>query len=395
MAENTASYSVAQAGEISPGAATPRWAQRVNDVLATADIRIGGDRPWDIRVNDARLFRRVLVGGVTALGDAYIDQWWDCDALDQFFDRAFGPMLRAGFLSIFEPRVRICFKNCGTFKARAARRNAESHYNLGNDLFQIMLDPRMLYTCAYWKNARTLDKAQEAKLELTCQKIGLRKGQRVLDIGCGWGGFAKYAAERHGAAVAAINVSSEQVKYATESCRGLPVEVRLQDYRDVNETFDHVVSVGCMEHVGPKNHRRFMQTAHRCMRDDGLFLLHFIASRNTYPNTQDRELSWIEKHIFPGAVMPSLKHLGAAIDGIFVIEDLHNFGADYDTTLMAWFANFERGWPAIEQKYGPRFYRMWKYYLHSCAGAFRCRKYQLWQVVLSKQGVRGGYTAVR
>ncbi len=173
------------------------------------------------------------------------------------------------------------------------------------------------------------------------------------------------------------------------------MEVRLQDYRDVNETFDHVVSVGCMEHVGPKNHRRFMQTAHRCMRDDGLFLLHFIASRNTYPNTQDRELSWIEKHIFPGAVMPSLKHLGAAIDGIFVIEDLHNFGADYDTTLMAWFANFERGWPAIEQKYGPRFYRMWKYYLHSCAGAFRCRKYQLWQVVLSKQGVRGGYTAVR
>jgi cyclopropane-fatty-acyl-phospholipid synthase len=276
-----------------------------------------------------------------------------------------------------------------------AQRNAEAHYNLGNDLFQTFLDRRMLYTCAYWKNARTLDEAQEAKVDLICRKIGLREGQRVLDVGCGWGGFAKYAAERYGASVVAINVSSEQVKFATESCRGLPVEVRFQDYREVNERFDHIVSIGCLEHVGPKNHREFMQIARRCLRDDGLCLLHFIASRKSYPNTQDTEMLWMQKHIFCRAVMPSLKQFGAAIDGLFVIEDLHNFGSDYDTTLMAWFANFERGWPAIEQKYGPRFYRMWKYYLLSCAGAFRARKYQLLQIVLSKNGVRGGYEAVR
>ena len=396
MGQNFASYEMARDGEKFTGAATPRWARRVNDLLATADIRVGGDRPWDIRVNDSRLYRRVLINGVTGMGDAYIDGWWDCEAIDQLLDR----VLQAGLPGKIPFDLRATgsylLQKVWNLQSRGrARRNAESHYNTGNDLFQIMLDRRMLYTCGYWKEAKNLDEAQEAKLELSCRKIGLRAGQRVADIGCGWGGFAKYAAERHGANVVAVNVSSEQVNFARESCRDLPVEVRLQDYRELNEPVDHVVSLGCMEHVGPKNHRVFMQTAHRCLSNDGLFLLHFIASRNTYPNTQDRELSWIEKHIFPGAVMPSLKHIGAAIDGLFVIEDLHNFGADYDTTLMAWLSNFERGWPAIEGKYGPRFYRMWRYYLSICAGAFRCRKYQLWQIVLSKNGVRGGYKAVR
>jgi len=396
MAQNTATCENAQHVNGSSVETIPRLAHHVNDLLATADIRADGDRPWDIRINDARMYRRLAIGGLTGLGDAYVDQWWDCDAIDQFFDHALGA--RLGNRIPFDPRAAASylFQKLWNFQRPGrSRRNAEAHYNLGNDLFERMLDHRMLYTCGYWKTAHTLDDAQEAKVELVCRKIGLREGQRVLDIGCGWGGFAKYAAERHGASVVAINVSDEQVRFATESCRGLPVEVRLQDYRQVNEPFDHIVSLGCMEHVGPKNYRQFMRTAHRCLRDGGLCLLHFIASRNSFPNTQDSEVLWIEKHIFPGAVLPSLKQIGAAIDGLFVIEDLHNFGSDYDPTLMAWFANFERGWPAIEQKYGPRFHRMWKYYLLMCAGAFRSRKYQLWQIVLSKEGVRGGYEAVR
>jgi cyclopropane-fatty-acyl-phospholipid synthase len=396
MEKNAALTNISAPCDTLPATSAPRLARRVNDLLATADIRVGGDRPWDIRVNDPRLYRRVILGGMLGLGDAYVDQWWDCGAIDQFFDRA----LQSGLASRlpFDVRAVTSFliQKLWNFQSPGrSRRNAEAHYNLGNDFFQLMLDPRMLYTCAYWKNAHALDDAQEAKVELVCRKIGLRQGQRVLDIGCGWGGFAKYAAERHGASVVAVNISTEQVKFATESCRGLPVDVRLHDYRDVNEPFDHVVSLGCMEHVGPKNYRQFMQTAHRCLRDDGLCLLHFISARNTFPNTQDSEVLWMEKHIFPGLVIPSLKQIGAAIDGLFVIEDLHNFGSDYDPTLMAWFANFERGWPAIEKQYGPRFYRMWKYYLLSCAGAFRSRKYQLWQIVLSKHGVRGGYQAVR
>ncbi len=396
MAQDRATCEIAQHGNGSSVAAIPRFAHRVDELLATADIRADGDRPWDIRINNARMYRRLAIGGLTGLGDAYVDGWWDCDAIDQFFDHAL--RARLGSRIPFDPRAAASylFQKLWNFQRPIrSRLNAEAHYNLGNDLFGRMLDHRMLYTCGYWMNAQTLDDAQEAKVELVCRKIGLREGQRVLDIGCGWGGFAKYAAERHGASVVAVNVSSEQVKYATESCRGLPVEVRLQDYREVHEPFDHIVSLGCLEHVGPKNYRQFMRMAHRCLRDDGLCLLHFIASRNSFPNTQDSEVLWIEKHIFPGAVLPSLKQIGAAVDGMFVIEDLHNFGSDYDPTLMAWFANFDRGWPAIEQKYGSRFYRMWKYYLLMCAGAFRSRKYQLWQIVLSKEGVRGGYKAVR
>jgi len=396
MQQNTASCEIAQEGDASSIASTPRLVRRVNDLLATADIRVGGDRPWDIRINDPRLYRRLVMGALTGLGDAYVDGWWDCEAIDQFFDRAVQTGLARQIPFDLRASASFLLQKLWNFQRPGrSRRNAESHYNLGNDLFQTMLDPHMLYTCGYWKNARTLDEAQEDKCELVCRKIGLREGNRVLDIGCGWGGFAKYAAQRHGASVVAINVSSEQVKLAADSCHGLPVQVRLQDYRELNEPFDHIVSLGCMEHVGPKNYRQFMQTIHRCLRDGGLCLLHFIASRNSFPNMQESEVLWINKHIFPGAVMPSLKQIGAAIDGLFVIEDLHNFGSDYDPSLMAWFANFERGWPSIEQKYGQRFYRKWKYYLLSCAGGFRARKYQLWQIVLSKHGVRGGYEAVR
>jgi cyclopropane-fatty-acyl-phospholipid synthase len=396
MELHAAPCEIAQEVRGSPVGAMPRWEKCVSDLLATADIAIGGNRPCDIRINDARLYRRLVLGGLTGLGDAYVDQWWDCHALDQFFDRALLATLGRRIPFDLRAATSCLLQKLWNFQRPGrSRHNAEAHYNLGNDLFQMMLDPRMLYTCGYWKTAQTLDDAQEAKVDLVCRKLGLREGQRVLDIGCGWGGFAKYAAQRYGANVVAINVSSEQVKLATESCRGLSVDVRLQDYRDVNEPFDHIVSLGCMEHVGPKNHRRFMRTAHRCLREGGLCLLHFIASRNSFPNVEDSQVLWIEKHIFPGAVLPSLKQIGAAIDGLFVIEDLHNFGSDYDPTLMAWFANFQQGWPSIEQKYGPRFYRMWKYYLLMCAGAFRSRKYQLWQVVLSKEGVRGGYEAVR
>jgi cyclopropane-fatty-acyl-phospholipid synthase len=397
MHQNSAGVEIAASSGAALPAETPsRIARRVRDLLLLADIRVGGDRPWDIRVNDPRLYRRLIVGGLTGLGDAYVDQWWDCEAIDQFFDRAVRADLANHIPFDFRAAASYVMQTLWNFqRPQRSRANAEAHYNLGNDLFQTMLDPRMIYTCGYWKNAGTRDQAQEAKLELVCRKIGLRPGQRILDIGCGWGGFAKYAAQQHGANVVAINVSSEQVKWATDLCRGLPVEVRLQDYREINEPFDHIVSIGCLEHVGPKNHRRFMQTVRRCLRDGGLCLLHFIASRSDFPNTIDREMIWIQKHIFPGAVMPSLKQLGAAIDRLFVIEDLHNFGSNYDPTLMAWFANFQRGWPALENKYGPRFYRMWKYYLMICAGAFRARKYQLWQVVLSKDGVPGGYEAIR
>lgn len=375
---------------------TQRFRDRLVGALEEAGIGVGGSRPGDIAVHNDRLYARIMRDGLVGLGDAYVDGWWDCPHLDQFFDRA----IRAGLtdrLRLTRPVLTDSLRQA-LFNLQlrgAARRNAERHYNLGDDLFRLTLDKRMVYSCAYWQDASDLDEAQEHKLELVCRKIGLKRGDRVLDIGCGWGGFAHYAASVHGASVVGITVSSDQQRIATERCDGLPVEIRLQDYRDVREQFDHVISLGMFEHVGQKNYRAYMQAALRCLKPGGLFLLHTFAARRSYPTTRDPEPVWVERNIFPGMLVPSLKQIGAAIDGLFVLEDLHNFGAYYDPTLMAWHANFERNWHQLKGQYDERFHRLWRYYLLLCAGAFRSRKFQLWQMVLSPHGVPGGYSAVR
>jgi len=267
----------------------------------------------------------------------------------------------------------------------------EKHYDLGNELFRNMLDKQMIYSCAYWKDAFVLDEAQEAKLNLICQKLGLQPGMKILDIGCGWGSFAKYAAEKFKVKVIGITVSKEQVELGKRLCKGLPVEIRLQDYRDVKEKFDCVVSVGMFEHVGYKNYRTYMKVVHHCLKDNGLFLLHTIG-KNKLETSAD---PWINKYIFPNGMLPSGRNIGKAIEGLFIMEDWHNFGAYYDETLMAWYKNFEKNWGEIKPNYDQRFYRMWKYYLLSCAGSFRARKIQLWQIILSKKGVLGGYKSIR
>ncbi len=263
----------------------------------------------------------------------------------------------------------------------------QRHYDLGNDFYRAMLDPRMVYTCAYWERADTLAQAQEDKLELVCRKLGLRPGMTVLDIGCGWGGFMRYAAERHGVRCVGVTVAEEQVALGRELCGRLPVEFRLQDYRQIEGRFDAVVSLGMFEHVGHRNDAAFFDVAHRCLRDDGLFLLHTIG-RNEHGHGTD---PWIDKYIFPNGELPTIARIGRACERRLVVEDLHNFGADYDRTLMAWHANVEAAWPRFEARLGERFHRMWRYYLLSCAGAFRARDIQLWQWVLSKRGVPGGY----
>ena len=249
----------------------------------------------------------------------------------------------------------------------------------------------MVYSCGYWKDAADLDEAQEKKLDLACRKLGLNPGDRILDIGCGWGGFARYAAERYGVEVVGITVSKRQQELGMQLCKDLPVELRLQDYRDLDETFDHIVSIGMFEHVGALNHRAYMEVVHRCLKEDGLFLLHTIGDiRSEKVNDP-----WMGKYIFPNALIPSMAQIGASVDDLFIIEDVHNFGFYYDRTLMSWFDNFDRHWDSLKESYGERFYRMWKYYLLSSAGSFRARSSQVWQLVLSKHGVPGVYSTLR
>jgi cyclopropane-fatty-acyl-phospholipid synthase len=330
--------------------------------------------------------------GVLGFGEAYMDGWWDCDQLDELFSKFCSSEItrRVKFDQyVLKNKLWSYFSNRQS--KPLASQIAKHHYDMGDELYQSMLDQRLAYSCGYWKEAKTLDEAQEHKFELICRKLNLQSGQRILDIGCGWGSFVKYAAEKHDVSCVGITLSEKQLAFVKESCKGLPVEIRLMDYRELEEQFDHVVSVGMFEHVGYKNYSEYMLIARRCLKDNGLFLLHTIGGNKSTITTDP----WVEKYIFPGGMLPSINQISKAIEGQFVMEDWHNFGTDYDKTLMCWYQNFSNNWITIKDKYDDRFFRMWKYYLLSSAGAFRARKNQLWQVVLSKNGVAGGYVSVR
>jgi cyclopropane-fatty-acyl-phospholipid synthase len=371
----------------------------ITDLASQADITINGDEPWDVQVHDEQLYKRILHQGSLGLGEAYVDNWWDCASIDEMMSRIISTDVSQKIQKMGLNAVRLVFNKLNVFDAFLINRQTKKralvvgreHYDIGNDLYHAMLDTNMVYTSAYWKDATTLDEAQEAKLKLVCDKIYLKPGQKVLDIGCGWGSFAKYAAENYGASVVGVTISKEQADLAKSNCEGLPVEIRMQDYRDINESFDHIISLGMFEHVGHKNFQTYFNVAARCLKDDGLFLLHTIGNRQPVTGTDP----WIGKYIFPNSMIPSLSQIAIACESKFVIEDVHNFGSDYDKTLMAWFHNFDANWEHLQAFYDPRFYRLWKYYLLSCAGTFRCRDLQLFQLVLSKDGVKGGYQSIR
>lgn len=364
--------------------------ERLRELLSAADIEIDGTRPWDIRVNDPRFFQ-VAFGGSLAVGEAYMAGWWDCERLDDLVYRF--------RMANLEDKFKIGADGFQVIKAKLINlQNRSRAYSVGDkvyditaDVFEATLDSRRVYSCAYWKNASNLEEAQVAKLDLACRKMQLRPGMTVLDVGCGWSSFVKYAAEEYKVNVVGITVSREQQAYGQKICAGLPVEIRYQDYREVTGDFDRVFSAGMFEHVGYKNYRIFFETVRRCLKDDGLFLLHTIGGNESLKAVDP----WIDKYIFPNCLMPSARQIAEAIEGLFVMEDWHNFGAYYDKTLMAWFENFDRNWPKLRGKYDERFYRMWKFYLLTCAAMFRARKDHLWHIVLSKYGVPGVYESIR
>ncbi len=363
-------------------------------IVEPADIRVDGDRPWDVRVYDERLYQRVLSHGTLGLGEAYMDGWWTCDALDEMVCRAQRSDVPGRLMS---PATLVRIAQAKVMNRQTTRRAfevGERHYDIGNDLYARMLDARMIYSCAYWHGAsgtaETLDAAQEAKLTLIANKLQLEPGMRVLDIGCGWGGAAQFFAERHGCEMVGVTVSKEQAALARERCAGLPVEIRLIDYRELDERFDRVYSIGMFEHVGNKNYRTYMDVVRRCLSDpDGLTLLHTIGGNRSRNQTDP----WVERYIFPNSMLPSIAQIARAAEGRLVVEDWHNFGTDYDHTLLAWKANIDARWAELAGRYDERFERMWNWYLLSSAGSFRARALQLWQVVLSRDGLSDGYHA--
>lgn len=355
----------------------------VSELISGTGISINGKMPWDIQVHDDRFYRRLLSEADLGLGESYMDGWWDCEALDELINRLLRKKLDKIITGNWKTALYVLqTKLLNRQKKSRAYQVGEQHYDLGNDLYQAMLDSRLNYTCAYWKNAKNLDEAQESKLELVCKKINLKPGMTVLELGCGWGSFAKYAAEKYDAKVVAVNISKEQVKLGRELCQGLPVEIRLQDYREVDGKYDTVISIGILEHVGYKNYHTYMEVVNRCLKDDGIAFIHTIGGNES----TTRSSKWIDKYIFPNGMLPSITQIAKAMEGLFAMEDWQNFGPDYDKTLMAWYQNFNNAWPELRDKYGDRFYRMWRYYLLSSAGGFRARVQQLWQIVMTKTG---------
>jgi cyclopropane-fatty-acyl-phospholipid synthase len=367
----------------------------IKEILAPTGIVLNGPKPYDPQIRSNDLLSRISRYGAIAVGESYMNGEWDVKDLPEFVSR----VVRSG---VIEKIWRLgAWRTLPTYlyyrflnpqSIAGSRKVADVHYDIGNDLYKEMLGETMVYSCGYWKDAKTLDEAQTAKLDLACRKLGLKTGDRILDIGCGWGSLLEHAAKHYGVRGVGLTISNEQAVYAREQMQRLPVEIRLQDYRETDDgPYDHLVSIGMFEHVGHGNYRTYFEAAHRLLKDDGLFLLHTIGVDRT-PRKPD---PWLDKYIFPGGILPSPELVTSNIEKLFKIEDWHNFGYDYSKTLLAWFDNFDRAWPKLREKYDERFYRMWKFYLLSTAGDFKARHTELWQIVLSPHGVSGGYSSVR
>lgn len=362
-------------------------AHLLQKVLNSCDVTLNGKRPWDVQIRDKRAYTRILCDGSVGFGESYVAGWWDVEDLDGLLDRLISSRLdrRLGLWRHIASTGHALFTNLQR-PSRVAD-VARVHYNLGNSLYEGMLGQHMVYSCGYWEQARSLEQAQADKLRLVFTKLGLRPGMRVLDIGCGWGEALRMAAVDYGIIGTGLTISAEQAIYAQVLCAGLPIDIHLQDYRKLRGRYDRIFSIGMFEHVGPKNYRTYMQAIRRCLAEDGLFLLHTIGSNHDGHNADP----WIEKYIFPNSGIPASQDISRAVQHLFIIEDWHNFGADYEPTLLVWRRNFDASWRGAGRSPSEQFYRMWVLYLSAMAAIFKARRAQVWQIVLSPHGVPGGY----
>jgi cyclopropane-fatty-acyl-phospholipid synthase len=370
----------------------------ITNTLKKAGININGNNPWDIKVVDERFYEDVASRGSLGFAEGYMKGWWKTESIDKLvyklWKSGIGKKEKFGFLIKPFFVLRRLFTNTGSEKRSAEI--GEKHYDAGIDLYSQMLGKYMAYSCGYWEKAKNLDRAQLDKMEMICKKLYLKPGMTVLDVGCGFGELLIYMVEKYKVKVVGVTVSKDQYKIAKEKCKNFnsSATVLFCDYRHIPKKyglFDRIVSVGMAEHIGWKNYRTYMKTIHKKLKENGIFLLHTIGIDKESITTDP----FIDKYIFPGSIIPSEKRLIRSMRELFVLQDWHNFGADYDKTLMAWFNNFQKNWGLIKNKYDNNFYRMWKFYLLSCAGAFRAEYVQLWQIVVTKKGAGVKYRSTR
>jgi cyclopropane-fatty-acyl-phospholipid synthase len=354
-----------------------------------------------LRVRHPRLFRRVLGGGEIALGESFMDGDWttpDLVALIRLmlanravFDGVAGPLSwLSGLVDGIRHRIRDNTK-------RGSRRNIHAHYDLGNAFFSLFLDVNLMYSCALYDGPeQSLEAAQVNKLRTICRKLDLGPADHVVEIGTGWGGFAVYAATRHGCRVTTITISQEQYDYAVERCRaageaGSRIEVRLEDYRDLRGRYDKLVSIEMFEAVGHRHYDTFFGVCDRLLNRDGVMLLQTITVDDQRFASYLGEPNWIAKYIFPGAELASVGAILASLTratglGLFHAEQI---GTHYARTLHAWRARFQSRLGEVRaQGFDDRFIRMWDLYLGYCEAAFLDRHIGDVQLLLAKAGNR-------
>mmetsp|Transcript_37565 Transcript_37565/g.87936 ORF Transcript_37565/g.87936 Transcript_37565/m.87936 type:complete len:496 (+) Transcript_37565:76-1563(+) len=352
-----------------------------------------------VKITDDSAWWDIIIRGNLGIAEAWMHGKAEVEPLPMFIKllngtsigtrRTQGSDFLSTFVNVIAAPLGMAAQTINQQTRKLSKRVAEVHYDAGNDLYEKMLGPSMSYTCAYWKDANNLDEAQTAKFNLIFRKLQLPPSEhmKVADLGMGWGTLASYVhRESQGSAeVIGVSLSKEQVSWAQANLQKPGLRFIWQDYREICEdpaqmgTFDRVYSVGMLEHVGYKNHAGFFKCIKALLKPDGLAVVHSIGEPDFVPVSD----AFLDKYIFPGAVIPTLSSLTANFEKDFILEDFHNFGHDYAKTLAAWSVNAEEFFRENPTAYSEEFKRMWRYYLQMCEALFELRINQLWQFVLS------------
>lgn len=359
----------------------------ISNLLEKMDIQVGGNRAWDIQIHSPDFARRVMTMGGLGLGDSYIEGDWDANSVDSFINHILRARLDKEIksfgmsISSLKSRFHSLAKGQKPWKFQDVLRN------LPNEFFEAILGTNMSFTSGYWAaGAKTLEEAQQARRDMTCKKLNLKQGMRLLDAGSGWGGFSAFAAEHYGVECVCISSFKGQHEWASQHYAHLPIEFVQNESLMLDGMFDCIVSIDRFEHLPQKNYRVYLEMGDRILEEDGLLLLQSTGKNERRLNGKH----WFDTHILQNNSLPTIAQIAGATNGLFVMEDMHNFGSDYDKTLMAWYQNFEAAWPALQKQYkfDEKLYRTWKYYLLSSAGAYRANDLQQWQCIFSKQHAR-------
>jgi cyclopropane-fatty-acyl-phospholipid synthase len=371
----------------------------VRSLAQRAHLRINGDRSFDPQIPPhliPQLAVRVLLGGSRAWGEAYMDGWWTADDVTELTARLLEYRVAKRPVAIpeFVLRMQELFRD----RQSAARsvENIQNHYDAGEEFFGAVLGKPMVYSCGYaGRGASSLSAMQRDKMDLTIEKTAVRPGDTLLDVGCGYGELLYRAATKYGARAYGVTLSEDQFEHGIRLCEGVDAHPLKMNYLDMLKEFGpgyfkRIVSVGMFEHVGPEHYREYFQTIHDLLDDDGVFTHHSI-----YTSGGAGRDPWIDAYIFRGGVLPRAAQVDEAIEGLFEIRDVHEFGRDYYTTNLYWLDNLVRHKEAIVEQFGIRFYRMMHYAYSIFAACFKTRRTLLQQRVLVKPGTHLDYKTVR